>query len=204
LDKAIWSMTSTIEDIHKTLEYAHSHGNARRLLVAGFFALAMGTLVVISSEGWKTDSKAMLLGTVAVAGAIAALAYAVHTLRQPSRPNIVLSPDGVLCLDVSDKPIPWHEILDVGRADLSRSGVHFYTKVTELQVSRSFFESLELGTTPDYLIAVKGSRSNGNRDVVYVAYHQWLPRDEFHEAVLARWKSYHGRRAEHDGDDRIN
>jgi hypothetical protein len=197
-------MTSKIEDFDKTLEYAHSHGNARRLLVAGFVALAMGTFIVVSSAGWQTDSKAILLGTVAIAGAIAALAYAVHTLRQPSRPNIVISPDGVLCLDVSDKPIPWNEILAVGRADLSRSGVHFYTKVTELQVSRGFFESLDLGPTPDYLIAVNGSWSNGNRDIIYVGYHQWLPRDEFHEAVLARWKSYRGRRAEHDGDDRIN
>lgn len=197
-------MTSTIEDIHKTLKYAHSHGNARRLLVAGFLALVAGTLVVASSEGWKTDSKGMLVGTAAIAGSIAALAYAVHTLRQPSRPNIVLSPDGVLCLDVSDKPIPWNEILDVGRAKVSPSGVHFYTKVTELQVSRSFFESLDLGPAPSHLIAVKGSWSNGNRDIIYVAYHQWLPRDEFHEAVLARWKTYHKRRTERDGDYRIN
>jgi len=50
-------MTSKIEDFDKTLEYAHSHGNARRLLLAGFVALAMGTFIVISSAGWKTDSK---------------------------------------------------------------------------------------------------------------------------------------------------
>lgn len=180
-------MTPPHDDIHRALDYGHTHRTARELLLGAVAVFAVGAFLITTNQGWKYDAKGLLLGCALVAAAAVAVVIAMRARRQPSVASIVVSPDGVLFRDFSDKIIPWREIRDVDTAEVRMIEEHFATRVTKLVVSQGTFRSLRRRPTIDRRIAEDGEPS-----AIYLAYYHTLPFDEFHAAVLARWRAFGG------------
>lgn len=182
-------MRPEAEAIYEKREYAHSHQTARGLMLFGLVCFLFGSFLIVSQRGPYGDTKGLVFGGLAIAVALAAFFIGYRTGRQPSVARIVLSAEGVLFRDVSDRLIPWHDVKDVGTADVMMEGDINSTKVTKLVVSRAFIQSLDLSSPFDSRIVRVGEPSE-----IYLSYYHKLPVDEFHAAVLSRWQAFHKRK----------
>lgn len=117
------------------------------------------------------------------------LTLSIHDIRTTRlRPDAAkgTAAHSALFRDVSDQPIPWDEIREVGTAEVSMVGEFSAKRVTKLVVSHRYLRSLGLGSLPDNRIAEVGDPS-----AIYLAYYHSLPFDEFQTAVQVRWQAFH-------------
>lgn len=181
-------MSSDFEDIQQTREYALSHHTARGMLPFTVGAFLLGSFLIVSHDGSQTGVNDLLFGGLSIAASLAGLAISVYKMRSPTVASIVLSPEGVLFRDVSDKPIPWDEIREVGTAEVSMVDEFSSKRVTKLVVSYHYLRSLGLSSLPDSRVAEVGDPST-----IYLSYYHSLPFDEFQTAVQVRWQAFHRR-----------
>lgn len=174
-----------ISDVRRTLEYAHSHEQVRRFLPFAPAGIALGLFLMTSLDGSPVEPKIIWLGSAVVALSLGLLCVLIYRRVQPSVPGIVLSPQGVLFLDFSDKVIAWNEIREVGFASVSASRDLFATNVMRLVVSQRYYNTLTNGTWHDSVVAREGDPSE-----IYLSYYRPLPMGEFAEAVRLRWLAF--------------
>lgn len=178
-------MKPEVTDVHRRVEYAQSHDLARKALPITLWGLAVGMLMLASFDGRTIQPKHYWAGMAIIAMAIAFLGVVVYRLKQPSVPRIVLTRDGVLFKEFSEKIIPWNEIIGIGVAKVSMPRDLTSTRVTKLVVSRSFYDR---SARSDFLSGV--TALEGDPSEIYLAYFQPPPFDEFQTAVRLRWQAF--------------
>ncbi len=182
-------MQRDITDIHRTLEYGQSHVLARKMLPFSLFGVLVGLFLMTPLEGESFQSRNSAFGFIVVILSLALLGMVIHRRLQPSVPSYVLSPQGVLIRDISDKPISWNEIIEVGFADVRANRDLLSTKVVKLTVSHRFYQAVTNGKWLDPVVA-EGAIRIGEPGEFYVSYYQDVPKDEFHSAALLRWHAF--------------
>ncbi|MDX2308140.1 MAG: hypothetical protein NW216_07880 [Hyphomicrobium sp.] len=178
-------MDPEIADVQRTLEFAQSHELARRFLPAPFVGAAIGLVLVTPFDGRDVEGGPMLLGSAVILISLASLGVIIYRRMSPSVPSIVLSPQGILFRDLSEKVIPWNEIRSVGIAFVQEARDFNSTKVTKLTVSKGFFRMLTAGHFHLSVMAVESDAPE-----IYLSYYHRLPFDEFHGAVQRRWHAF--------------
>lgn len=173
------------DDVRRTLEYGQSHDMARSALPWTLGAIAFGLFILAMRDGGSSDGKDTLLAGIVIAGALVFLGVLTYRRAQPSVPHLVLSEQGIVFRQVSEKLIPWGEIRAVTRDTVSGSKDFFSTTVVRLEVSERFYDSYVQG---NWLESVTGS--GGDPSAIYLAYYLNVPHDELFAAVGRRWHAF--------------
>lgn len=177
-------------DVEGTLEFAHTRASAQRFFPYPFIGLLVGLFLTTPVGSIAGSSRNPILGVAIIVLSLGMLVLVVHRTRQPNVARVVLSRDGILFHDLSERLIPWSEILEVGVTRVSKPGDLLSEEVTELVVSESFLREIKAGR---WLIPSVIARSS-DPCAIYISYFQPLPREAFHAAVLERWRAF-GRNA---------
>lgn len=172
-------------DIDRTVEYAHSHDLARKFLPFALFGVLLGLFMMTPLDAAEPRSRNFWAGALAIALSVLFFGIIVFRRSQPNRASIVLSPQGIVFRDISDKVIPWNEIREIGSKRVTIPRDVIGVKVTTLVVSERFLASLTQDKWLDSAIASAGSPSE-----IYVSYFQPPPFAEFHAAVRLRWHAF--------------
>lgn len=178
-------MRPEIYDVDRTLEYSQSHDQLARALPIVLIGLLLGLFVLTPLDGSPVRSRDILLATIIVAVTLVCLGAMVYRRAQPSVPSIVLSREGILFRDFSERIIPWGEITNVRIDKVSGSRDFFSTRVTALEIPRSLYVALAEGRWSDSVIAWEDDPS-----LVYIGYFHSVPFEELHRAVLLRWYAF--------------
>ncbi len=173
-------------DVESTLEFAHTRAAAQKFFPYTFVGLVLGAFLTAPVGSVSASDRNPILGAAIIAISLLMLVLVVHRTRQPNVARIVLSRDGILFRDLSERLIPWSEVLDVGVARVNKPGDLISEEVTELVVSQSFLRAMKAGR---WLIPSVIARS-GEPSAIYISYFHTLPREAFHAAVLERWRAF--------------
>ena len=178
-------MKREVTDVHRRLEYAQSHDLARKALPLTLWGIALGMFMLAALNGNPIPPKHFWAGIAVFIMSVSFLAIVLYRLKVTSVPRIVLTREGVLFTEFSEKLIPWNEIIDVGVAKVAMPRDLIATRVTKLVVSLSFFDRSARGKLWDGVTALEGDPSE-----IYLAYFQPPPFDEFQTAVRMRWQAF--------------
>ncbi|MEQ1576337.1 MAG: hypothetical protein ABL894_01680 [Hyphomicrobium sp.] len=178
-------MKPEINDVQRTLEYGQSHDLARQFFPVPLAGIALGLFLLNPLDGAEPERNVVLIGWASIGFSLAFLGIVIYRRTQPSRPSIVLSPQGVLFRDLSETFIPWDEILEFGIAKVSATRDFSSTTVTKIVVSQRFYESLTKGRWLEPVVGQNGSPSE-----IYLSYYHTLPFEEFQQAVGRRWHEF--------------
>lgn len=185
--------TSAPTDLHSTLEYGQSHDLARQLFPTALVGIAIGFVLLTSFDGKDVEVSQVMSGGALIAISVGLLALILYRLTRPSISHIILSPRGILFTGVSQSIIPWGEVREVGVTHVRAVEEATSTKVTKIVVSQQFYNSITRIRSIDSVVAMAGNPSE-----IYLSYYHRLPFEEFHNAVVARWRAF----SPYAGDDR--
>lgn len=180
-------------DPHRTLEYSRSHTLARDVLPFSMVGVVLGLFLLTPLDGATLQPRITFLGGTVILFSLACIVSAIYRRTKKSVPNIVLSPAGILFRDVSERPIAWHDIRDIGTAHVRSTSELFSTKVTKLEVSQGTYRSLTDGAWRMWTVAREGDPSE-----IYLSYYHNLPFDEFQHEVRLRWQAFSRRAGDAD------
>jgi hypothetical protein len=178
-------MKPEIYDVDRTLEYSQSHDQMARALPIVLIGLLLGLFVLTPLDGSSVRSRDIVFATIIVAFTLVCLGAMAYRRAQPSVSSIVLSREGILFRDFSERIIPWGEITNVRIDKVSGSRDLFSTRVTAIEIPRSLHVALAQGRWSDSVIAWEGDPS-----LVYISYFHSVPTEELHRAVLLRWHAF--------------
>ncbi len=180
-----YDMRPEITDVACRLEYGQTHDVARQHLPYALIGILLGLFLLTPFDGRTLSGKPALAGVIALLMSFVYLGFILYRAIQPSIPNIVLSPDGVLFRQVSDKPIPWNVIEEIGTAKVRASRDFFSTRVAMLVVSESYYNSLDLSFFTERVIG-----EGGDPSAIYISYYTPPPLYEFQTALRCRWEAF--------------
>jgi hypothetical protein len=175
-----------LSDVDRTLEFAHTRAAAQQFFPYTFVGLLVGLFLMSPVGGVAGSARNPLLGAVIIALSLGMIALLAHRTRQPDIARIVLSRDGVLFRDLSERLIPWGAILEVDVTRVSKPGDLLSEEVTQLVVSKAFFRELKADRWLIPSVIARG----GDASAIYISYFHTLPRETFHAAVLERWRAF--------------
>lgn len=178
-------MRSETFDVERTVAYAHSHDLAQRALPFALLGVLFGLFVITPLGTAAPRPKDLWLGAIIIAISIGFIGVIIYRRSQANTAGIVLSPRGILFLELSDKNIPWNEIREIGSKRITRSRDFLGVKVTKLVVSERFLATLVGDKGCDSSVAV-----HRNPSEIYISYFQPPPFEEFQEAVRRRWHAF--------------
>lgn len=178
-------MKAEFTDVRRTLEYAQSHDLARQALPVTIFGVLLGLFLMTPLDSAVTERRNAVVGGIVIAISLVFLGMVIYRRSQPSVPRIVLSPQGIVFLDVSRKVIPWNEIREIGVARVSETRDLVSTKVIKLVVSQRFYQSLTGGIRLQSTVAAIGDPSE-----IYLAYNHDVPFEALQREVVCRWRAF--------------
>lgn len=177
-------MKPETDDIRRTREFGYSHDQAQRMMPFALGAVALGLVLIVPLDGAERAEN-WALGWLVVAAALVFIGIIVWRRTQPNDPYIVVSERGVLFKLVSDRVVPWDEIIAVDTHYVSAPRDFLSTKVVRLKVSERFFEAYARDKVFDSVTALDGDPSE-----IYLAYAITVPHDEMLGAISRRWRAY--------------
>lgn len=169
-------MTSDDEDLHDTVAFGSSHGQAMSMLPVALIMTLFGVAVMVVAA----DS-VLLGGAIAGLGGALLAVIAVRVAQQP-KAAIVVSRDGLLFTDVSQQIIPWREIVAVEFNRVREISAPTKRRVVSIAVSRGFFATLSPKVAwPDEVVWI------GEPTWIHLAYYRPdVPVDELAALIRAR------------------
>lgn len=179
-------------DVQRTLQY-ESHVYTRKLIWMPILCLAVGLWVLLYGSVHDKMQWQPWLGLFLGAGW---LIYAFYRLAVPAPPMLVLSPDGLIWRNVSERLIRWHEIRDVTQSDHDvwvRGRRQRIEKATVVWVSRRFYNQkifvrslLKRGPFWGNAFVHKDDVSG----MVIASGVVSLEPDPLHAEIVARWQAF--------------
>lgn len=171
-----------------TLRYGYSHDASSRALPWPLFGVLLGTFILCGIDGAEIEPKHFWLGVIVIVLSLGIFAAIVRRRMQPDVASIVLSTDGIVFKDVSDKLIPWREIRSVAKGHTKGARDFLATRVVKISIAEAFFKSLGARDTWSSELVRQGTPTE-----IYFGYYHKLPVDELYDAMLLRWKAFSGR-----------
>jgi hypothetical protein len=177
--------SAALNDVNRTLEFAHLHRLAINMLPIGLLVCLFGFYVLTPLDGSLPGSSDKAHAWLAVALGTAIAVGALLALRRSDRPALSISVDGIACWPISEQPIPWHEISGVETARFWARSSIFPRTVTLILVSKDFYERINgsyFGLTE---WVVKGDPVK----IRILHFDYGAPFQDVHDAIVARWRA---------------
>lgn len=187
---------STAIDVDKVLTFDTDRYVFKRLpILVGVVILGV-VFVAVARASDTRQGEGIVLGSIVTLFGLFAIARSYYRRAHPLKPNLQLSPDGVILRIGKDKEfrIPWNEIQDLGQTDIRGRG-YAHRNVTVALLSGGFFDAnlpmkpgLARGSLWRYHFIPGG-------DVVQVAFHHEflsISAEELWAEIEARWRAFRG------------
>jgi hypothetical protein len=186
------SATTRSIDVQRTLQY-ESHVYTRKLIWMPIVCLAVGLWVLLYGSVHDKMQWQPWLGLFLGAGW---LIYAFYRLAVPAPPMLVLSPEGLIWRNVSNRLIRWQDVRDVTQSDHDvwvRGRRQTIENVTIVWVSRRFYNQKIFVRS----LLMRGPfwgnafvhRDDATGIVVASGVVSAEP-DPLHEEIVARWQAF--------------
>lgn len=184
--------TSRPIDVQRTLQY-QSHVFTRTLIWMPIVCIAIGLWVLLYGT---VHDKLQWQPWLGLFVGIVWLIYAFVRLIVPAPPMLVLSPEGLIWRNGSNRLIPWHAIRDVTVIDHVLSGYRGYNRtvanVTVVWVSRSFYNSKLFRSI--LMRGPFGGNAYIHKDNAtgIVILHEMIavPPEPLRQEIIARWQEF--------------
>jgi hypothetical protein len=188
-----------VSEIVGDVQMRRTFGTAKYLrqhLPFAILMLLLGIVVISLADGSSRDvRKAILAGFVLFGVGLVYLGYFFYRETHPAKPNIELSPQGILYCVTPQKEvlIPWDEISGVQNIDISGPRMTKFRNVTVALVSRRFYDDHIYIPSLFWRGPAWSNYMIPEGDLVQVAFHHdfaCVPAREMREAIETRWRAF--------------